>query len=173
MPDLYEVLQVHPRAEPDVLRAAYRVLARKYHPDHGGDARLTGSPSTSQASFSVIIRRASPPWSGWYLRARTRYAARRTSASARGWTWSTSYRSGIGKAYSPNTTDEVSAPRAGAGGPGFWRGREDRPIPAQLRPRSRSTAPAPSPPASQQPPAEAGRFRFAGEPAKVRIRASS
>ena len=39
MPDLYEVLQVHPRAEPEVLRAAYRVLARKYHPDHGGDAR--------------------------------------------------------------------------------------------------------------------------------------
>jgi curved DNA-binding protein CbpA len=39
MPDLYEVLQVHARAEPDVLRAAYRVLARKYHPDHGGDAR--------------------------------------------------------------------------------------------------------------------------------------
>lgn len=39
MPDLYAVLQVHPRAEPEVLRAAYRVLARKYHPDHGGDAR--------------------------------------------------------------------------------------------------------------------------------------
>ena len=39
MPDLYEVLQVHPRAEPDVIRAAYRILARKYHPDHGGDAR--------------------------------------------------------------------------------------------------------------------------------------
>ncbi len=39
MPDLYEVLQVHPRAEADVIRAAYRILARKYHPDHGGDAR--------------------------------------------------------------------------------------------------------------------------------------
>lgn len=39
MPDYYEVLQVHPRAESDVIRAAYRVLARKYHPDHGGDAR--------------------------------------------------------------------------------------------------------------------------------------
>ena len=39
MPDPYEVLQVDPRAEPEVLRAAYRVLARKYHPDHGGDAR--------------------------------------------------------------------------------------------------------------------------------------
>ena len=36
--DLYEVLQVHRRAEPDVIRAAYRALARKYHPDFGGDA---------------------------------------------------------------------------------------------------------------------------------------
>src|ERR1035437_506434 len=38
MPDHYEVLQVNPRAEPDVIRAAYRILARKYHPDMGGDA---------------------------------------------------------------------------------------------------------------------------------------
>ena len=38
MPDYYEVLQVHPRAEDEVIRAAYRTLARKYHPDHGGDA---------------------------------------------------------------------------------------------------------------------------------------
>jgi curved DNA-binding protein CbpA len=35
--DHYEVLQVDPRADPEVIRAAYRVLARKYHPDHGGD----------------------------------------------------------------------------------------------------------------------------------------
>ncbi|MFI5260046.1 MAG: DnaJ domain-containing protein [Candidatus Limnocylindrales bacterium] len=31
------MLQVHPRAEAEVIRAAYRTLARKYHPDHGGD----------------------------------------------------------------------------------------------------------------------------------------
>ena len=30
---LYEILQVDPRAEPEVLEAAYRRLARKYHPD--------------------------------------------------------------------------------------------------------------------------------------------
>ncbi|HEX7591831.1 MAG TPA: DnaJ domain-containing protein [Candidatus Limnocylindrales bacterium] len=42
MRDLYEILQVHPRAEAEVVRAAYRTLARKYHPDHGGDAvRMT------------------------------------------------------------------------------------------------------------------------------------
>ena len=37
MANLYEVLQVHRRAEPDVIRAAYRALARKHHPDFGGD----------------------------------------------------------------------------------------------------------------------------------------
>jgi curved DNA-binding protein CbpA len=39
MRDHYEVLQVHPRAEPEVIRAAYRALARKYHPDLGGSPR--------------------------------------------------------------------------------------------------------------------------------------
>ena len=36
MVDAYEVLQVHPRAEHDVIQAAFRTLARKYHPDFGG-----------------------------------------------------------------------------------------------------------------------------------------
>ncbi len=31
--DLYRVLQVDPGADPDVIQAAYRVLARKHHPD--------------------------------------------------------------------------------------------------------------------------------------------
>lgn len=33
LPDLYEILQVSPRAEPEVVEAAYHRLARKYHPD--------------------------------------------------------------------------------------------------------------------------------------------
>src|ERR1035437_6356523 len=42
MRDLYEILQVHPRAEAEVVRVAHRTLARKYHPEHGGDAvRMT------------------------------------------------------------------------------------------------------------------------------------
>ena len=32
-PDYYTVLQVNPRAEPEVIQAAYRRLAVKYHPD--------------------------------------------------------------------------------------------------------------------------------------------
>jgi len=31
--DYYEILQVHPSAEPEVIEAAYRKLAQKYHPD--------------------------------------------------------------------------------------------------------------------------------------------
>jgi curved DNA-binding protein CbpA len=37
MNDPYEILQVHRKAEPEVIRAAYRALARKYHPDFGGE----------------------------------------------------------------------------------------------------------------------------------------
>lgn len=33
--DPYRILQVQPGADPDVVRAAYRVLARKLHPDAG------------------------------------------------------------------------------------------------------------------------------------------
>jgi len=32
--DFYKILQVDSSAEPDVIKAAYRVLALKYHPDH-------------------------------------------------------------------------------------------------------------------------------------------
>jgi curved DNA-binding protein CbpA len=32
-PDYYTVLQVHPKADTDVISAAYRKLAAKYHPD--------------------------------------------------------------------------------------------------------------------------------------------
>jgi curved DNA-binding protein CbpA len=38
MDDLYKKLQVDPGAEPEVIRAAHHALARKYHPDIGGDA---------------------------------------------------------------------------------------------------------------------------------------
>lgn len=32
-PDYYATLQVHPKAEPEIIDAAYRRLAAKYHPD--------------------------------------------------------------------------------------------------------------------------------------------
>ncbi|MGH2455417.1 MAG: J domain-containing protein [Candidatus Limnocylindria bacterium] len=36
--DPYRILHVIPEADPDVIRAAYRVLARKLHPDTGAPA---------------------------------------------------------------------------------------------------------------------------------------
>ena len=33
--DPFRILQVQPDADPDVIKAAYRVLARKLHPDAG------------------------------------------------------------------------------------------------------------------------------------------
>ncbi len=32
-PDHYEILQVHPRAGPEIIKRAYRTLSREYHPD--------------------------------------------------------------------------------------------------------------------------------------------
>jgi curved DNA-binding protein CbpA len=39
MQDHYKKLQVDPQADSEVIRAAYHALARKYHPDAGGDVR--------------------------------------------------------------------------------------------------------------------------------------
>lgn len=71
MPDYYEVLQVNPSAEPEVIRAAYRILARKYHPDHGGDAvrmialndawDVLGDPTRRAAYDASRAARASRP----------------------------------------------------------------------------------------------------------------
>ena len=40
--DHYEVLQAHPNAGAEVIRAAYRRLARMYHPDAGVFKRVVG-----------------------------------------------------------------------------------------------------------------------------------
>ena len=40
-PDFYTLLGVAPQAEPDVIRAAYRVLAQRYHPDRQGQAHAS------------------------------------------------------------------------------------------------------------------------------------
>lgn len=58
MNDPYEVLQVHRQAEPEVIRAAYRALARKYHPDFGGEPVRMIAITEAWAVLSNSERRA-------------------------------------------------------------------------------------------------------------------
>jgi curved DNA-binding protein CbpA len=59
MQDLYEVLQVQRRAEPEVIRAAYRALARKYHPDFGGTQDRMVAINEAWGVLGDDVRRAS------------------------------------------------------------------------------------------------------------------
>jgi hypothetical protein len=82
--DLYEILQVSPSAEPEVIEAAYRRLARKYHPDV---SPLPGSAMRMQqivAAYEILgdtTRRAAydraHPWLSETGAARSRGSGRR------------------------------------------------------------------------------------------------
>jgi curved DNA-binding protein CbpA len=53
--DLYRVLQVDPSADPDVIEAAYKRLALKYHPDHNrGDAAAEERMKRINEAFRVL-----------------------------------------------------------------------------------------------------------------------
>jgi curved DNA-binding protein CbpA len=56
--DLYQVLQVIPDAEPEVIRAAYRALARKHHPDAGGSDALMSVLNSAWETLSDRGERA-------------------------------------------------------------------------------------------------------------------
>jgi curved DNA-binding protein CbpA len=46
--DYYKVLQIDPEADPEVVTAAFRVLARRLHPDHD----LTGVHEVRMAELN-------------------------------------------------------------------------------------------------------------------------
>lgn len=52
--DYYEVLQVDPRAEPEVIHAAYRRLAAKYHPDVNRTPEAAERMKELNAAFTVL-----------------------------------------------------------------------------------------------------------------------
>jgi curved DNA-binding protein CbpA len=58
MSDLYEVLQVRRGADPEVIRAAYRALARKNHPDFGGKPERMAVINEAWAVLGNPTRRA-------------------------------------------------------------------------------------------------------------------
>jgi hypothetical protein len=53
-PTLYEVLQVSPRADLEVIRAAYRVLARRCHPDLNGSKDTVRQMQCLNTAYAVL-----------------------------------------------------------------------------------------------------------------------
>jgi len=59
--NLYEYLQVSPRADSGVIHAAYRALARQYHPDVNGSGQASRIMREINAAYHVLgdpVRRA-------------------------------------------------------------------------------------------------------------------
>lgn len=52
--DLYEILQVSPDAEAEVIEAAYKRLMRKYHPDVNRDAAASSRARDINAAYEVL-----------------------------------------------------------------------------------------------------------------------
>jgi curved DNA-binding protein CbpA len=75
MNDPYEALQVHRRAEPEVIHAAFRALARKYHPDFGGEVGRMASITAAWAILSNPDRRA--VYDAEFVKSRNRRASDR------------------------------------------------------------------------------------------------
>ena len=55
-PDAYKILQVDPEAEDEVIAAAYRRLARKYHPDVAAGAEAAARMAAINEAFEVLRR---------------------------------------------------------------------------------------------------------------------
>jgi curved DNA-binding protein CbpA len=53
-PNHYKVLQVDPEAEDEVIHAAYRRLARKYHPDVASDLEAAARMTAINAAWAVL-----------------------------------------------------------------------------------------------------------------------
>ncbi len=52
--DYYTILQVDPRADPEVIQAAYRRLAAKYHPDVDPSSGATERMKLLNAAYEVL-----------------------------------------------------------------------------------------------------------------------
>jgi curved DNA-binding protein CbpA len=73
--DFYKVLQVDPAAEPEVIHAAYRALARKHHPDAGGGGARMASLNLAWAVLGDAVHRADYDQQHRALRATRRFDA--------------------------------------------------------------------------------------------------
>jgi len=73
--DLYKILQVDSEADPDVIQAAYRRLAQKYHPDLAGSHEASGRMIELNAAWEVL---RDPHRRGAYDRERARTMGHQT-----------------------------------------------------------------------------------------------
>src|SRR5688500_20256536 len=63
--DPYRILQVQPDADPDVVRAAFRVLARKVHPDASAPLGETAERRMTELNWAYTIVRAPVKRAKW------------------------------------------------------------------------------------------------------------
>lgn len=70
--DYYEILQVSPNAEPEVIKAAYRRLARKYHPDIDKSPEAAERMKEINAAYDIL---SDPAKRAAYDRLRERISA--------------------------------------------------------------------------------------------------
>ncbi|HEY7295546.1 MAG TPA: J domain-containing protein [Dehalococcoidia bacterium] len=79
--DYYETLQVSPRADAEVIEAAYRVLARRYHPDRNRSPAATARMAQINAAWETL---RDPRRRAGYDRARRIPAVRGRQAATAG-----------------------------------------------------------------------------------------
>lgn len=143
--DPYKVLQVDPEAEDEVIQAAYRRLARKYHPDVAADAESAARMTAINAAWDLL---GDPTRRAAHDRER---AAVRSSAG-------TGPSAGAG----PSAATTAPGPRPAAPGAG--------PFPAGARPATADARPAaPRPPETVSSDWTSGRSTHGGgyDPARM------
>jgi curved DNA-binding protein CbpA len=130
-PDPYKILQVDPEAEDEVIAAAYRRLARKYHPDTATGAESVGRMEAINAAWEVL---GDPKRRAAHDRQRAVQAAmsRASAASAGSWPGAGGPTGPTGAAGTPGSTSESSGD--GAARPGTRSGA----APGGARPASSS-----------------------------------
>jgi len=106
--DAYKILQVDPEAEDEVIQAAYRRLARKYHPDLASSAEAADRMSAINAAWELI---GEPATRAAYDRTRAAGAATPGAADATGSTSTTAAAGGRDTGSSASFASSRGAPR--------------------------------------------------------------
>ena len=92
VPDLYAVLRVHPAAEKEIIDAAYRKLAGKYHPDVD---KTPGAEQRMKAINAAYELLSDPDRRAAYDRARAGRAASAFSPAS----WTSERLQGLGRSW--------------------------------------------------------------------------